>query len=122
MSKNYKKQIGEKIFTKWNPSESINMEDITYIEKIKNKNIAIIHLSNNSEHLDTETLDNFEKDLFDCGFIRVDYGIIANMKYINKIGNDENGKKFIDLGEKRIKVSRRRKKNLKKWIDNTDHL
>ena len=56
MSKSYKEQVKKKIYTNGNPSVSINVEDITYIEKVKNKKFVIIHLKNKEEHIDTKML------------------------------------------------------------------
>ena len=121
MKNNFKKQVEKKIYTNGNPSVCINVKDITYIEKIKSKKIVIIHLNNNEEYIDTKTLKELEKDLFDYGFIRIDYGVMVNLKHISKIGNDEKGKKFVQLGEKCLHVTKRRINFLNNFITN-EHL
>jgi len=113
MSKNYNKQKGETIFTTGRQPKPIKIENIVYIDKCKN--ISIIHLNNKYEVLDTKTLDTFEKELVEFGFVRIHKKNIINGKYISEIGN-ENKKKYVQLEDIRLHIAKERIGFFNNWL------
>ena len=113
MAIDYSKQIGKKISTKGNKRKSINIENIMYLQC--DGDLTTIYLDNEEKVYEIKTLKEFEEELCDKAFFRINYNTIVNGKYITEMDTKIN-KRMVCLGKIVLKISKNRLKNFKNWI------
>ncbi|MCL2312703.1 MAG: LytTR family transcriptional regulator DNA-binding domain-containing protein [Firmicutes bacterium] len=96
-----------------NKTTIINAVDILYIEC--NGYVTTVHLINNQKITSSFLLKQYEKLLHDKGFMRVNYPILVNGRHVkNAIFSKEQRVVFVQTIP--IPVSRRRVKEVKRWL------
>ena len=103
----YSNQVGKKIIIN---GIIVEIEKICYIKK--EIDIADIFLIDGSQLSEIKTLKNFEKELCEYGFYRINKNIIINANYIKEIKINKNSRE-IKILEKSFEVSFRRLKIIK---------
>ena len=109
----YSKQIGKKITTKGNQKVCIHLESIMYIQS--EGGLATIFLNDESSVEEIKTLKEFEKDLFDAGFVRINRNTIINCRYITNVDTNY-AKRVVYLGKIALKISKRHLIGVKKQL------
>ena len=79
------------------------------------RNYSYIHLSNNTKVLSSKTLGYFEDILTDKGFYRCHRSFLINRFHIGSIQNPDS---FLLKNKTTVPISRRAKKDAKKWFMN----
>jgi len=113
MQINYSRQIGQKIVTHGKNKIFIDVQDILYLQC--EGNYTMIFLKDSNKILELKPLKEFQKELSNFGFVRINNNTLVNGKFISKIFT-ENSKNFIKIDEITLKISRRRLKILKKQV------
>jgi two-component system LytT family response regulator len=101
----YSSQIGKKITTKGYQKSCISLEDIMFIQC--DGELSTIFLNDQSKVDEIKTLKEFEDDLSDKGFIRINRNTIINGKYITMV-NTNYSKRVVYLGKIELSISKRR--------------
>ena len=113
MQINYSRQIGQKIVTHGKNKIFIDVQDILYLQC--EGNYTMIFLKDSNKILELKPLKEFQKELSNFGFVRINNNTLVNGKFISEIFT-ENSKNFIKIDEITLKISRRRLKILKKQV------
>ena len=86
------------------------LKDIVKIEG--DRNYSTFHLTKKKTKISSKTLGYFEEILEDKGFIRCHRSFIINFKHIQRMQKDS----FVLKDASEIPISRRRKKDVKRWF------
>ena len=111
----YSKQTGKKISIKGKYNLLINMTDILYMECEGNYTTLYLNLYLGDKRVcytETKHLKQFETELSDYGFFRVNNNTLVNGYHIKKV----NSKSLFLNDDFEIKISRRRYNSLKKHL------
>ena len=107
MEFDFSKQVGKRISIKEKSSAHyVNIEDILYIECVGY--LSTLFLIEGKLFCVSKLLKEYEKNLSEYSFLRVNYYTLVNPKHISDIITTKEGQKRIKVGEKEIDVSRRR--------------
>lgn len=84
---------------KYNDTQYVPINQIKYIEKIKNRNSVNLYCTNEIiQH--RETIQTLEQSLKDFGIIKINSGTLVNLKYIKRLNGTD-----IYIGDEILKVS-----------------
>ena len=111
MQINYIKQVGQKISTHGKNKIFIDLTDVLYLQC--EGNYTTLFLKDKRRILELKPLKQFQKELSDFGFLRINDNTLANGKFISEIITI-NKEKFVKIDEISLKISRRKFKILKK--------
>lgn len=106
MRNEFNKQKGQKVIIREKSEiKFIDMEFITHLSC--EGYLTTLHTIDSTNFIVTKLLKEFEYELTDFGFIRVNRSTIVNMAHVSKISNK--GKRLIELANNEIvPISRRR--------------